>query len=311
VQFDESFTSVMALVARVVEFTVGAMAFVEQDDVDIELLLNRRAAPSVVDEAKARMLEAIVAARDGVAVGRVRARLFAPPGSGHSAEETALDAFASFPVETNDRLSGMLVLTGRAVGKITPETRAFLAQVANQAHIVLENSRLFERVRNLAIRDSLTDLFNHRHIMDLVQHEFERVGRYQNAFSVLMVDADHFKRINDEHGHPAGDAVLREMAQLLRDTLRTTDSLGRYGGEEFVAVLPHTGPEEARQTAERIRYQVQQRRFHAGESEVRLSVSVGMATCPAPGIDSAEAVLREADKALYRAKEAGRNRVAS
>jgi two-component system cell cycle response regulator len=311
VQFDESFTSVMALVARVVEFTVGAMAFVEGDDVDVELLLNRRAVPAVVDEAKARLLEAVVAARGGVPVGRVRARLYAPPGSGHSAEETALDAFASFPLETNDRLSGMLVLTGRAVGKITPETRAFLAQVANQAHIVMENSRLFERVRNLAIRDSLTDLFNHRHIMDLVHHEFERVGRYQDAFSVLMVDADHFKRVNDEHGHPAGDAVLREMAQLLRDQLRATDSLGRYGGEEFVAVLPHTGAEEARQTAERIRYQVQQRRFHAGESEIRLSVSVGMATCPGPGIDSPEAVLREADKALYRAKEAGRNRVAS
>jgi two-component system, cell cycle response regulator len=311
VQFDETFTSVMGLVARVVEFTVGAMAFVEQDDVDVELMLNRRAAPAVVDEVKARLLEAVVAARGGQPVGRVRARLFAPPGSAHSAEEAALGAFTSFPVETNHKLCGMLVLTGRAVGKMTPDTRAFLGQVANQAQIVMENSRLFERVRNLAIRDSLTDLFNHRHIMDLVQHEFERVGRYQDAFSVLMIDVDHFKRINDAHGHPAGDAVLREMAQLLRETLRTVDSLGRYGGEEFVAVLPHTGPEEARQTAERIRYQVQQRRFHAGESEVRISVSVGMATCPAPGIDTPEALLREADKALYRAKEAGRNRVAS
>src|ERR1043165_2913045 len=124
----------MSLVARVVDFTVGAMAFVEQDDVDIELLLNRRAAPPVVDEAKARMLEAIVAARGAAPVGRGPPRLFAPPGSGHSAEETTLDSFASFPVETNARLSGMLVLTGRAVGKLTPETRAFLAQVANQAH---------------------------------------------------------------------------------------------------------------------------------------------------------------------------------
>ena len=126
-----------------------------------------------------------------------------------------------------------------------------------------------------------------------------------------MIDVDHFKRINDEHGHPAGDAVLKEMAQLLRQTLRTTDALGRSGGEEFVAVLPHTGPEEARQTAERIRYRVQQRRFRAGEAEVSVSVSLGMASCPATTIDSAEALLREADKALYRAKEAGRNRVAS
>jgi two-component system cell cycle response regulator len=311
VQFDETFKSVMALAARVVEFTVGGMAFVEQDDVDVELLLNRRAATGVVDEAKARLLEAVVASRGGAALGRVRARVLAHPGTGHGTEEGALGGFASFPVETNSRLAGMLVVTGRPVEKMTPETRAFLGQVANQAHIVMENSRLFERVRNLAIRDSLTELFNHRHIMDLVQHEFERVGRYQNAFSVLMIDVDHFKRINDDHGHPAGDAVLREMSQLLRETLRTTDLLGRYGGEEFVALLPHTTPEEARQTAERIRYRVQHTRFRAGDEEVRVSVSVGMASCPSAAIDSPDALLREADKALYRAKEAGRNRVAS
>jgi two-component system cell cycle response regulator len=311
VQFDETFTSVMNLVARVVEFDVGAMAFVERDEVDVELLLNRRTAPAVVDEAKARLLEAVTAARAGAEPSQVRARLFAPPGTGNSAEEPVLGAFATFPVETNNRLAGMLAVSGRAVGRMTPETRAFLAQVANQAHIVLENSRLFERVRNLAIRDSLTDLYNHRHIMDLVQHEFDRVGRYQSAFSALMIDVDHFKSINDQHGHPAGDGVLREMAQVLRETLRAVDALGRYGGEEFVALLPHTGAEEARQTAERIRFHVQRRVFHAGASEVRISVSVGVATCPGPGIDSADALLREADKALYRAKEAGRNRVAS
>jgi two-component system cell cycle response regulator len=310
VQFDETFTSVMGLVARVAEFTLGAMAFVEQDEVDVELLLNRRVAPAVVDEAKARLLEAVVAARAGAPLGRVRARLFAPPGGGQSAEETALGAFAAFPVETNSRLAGLLVVAGRAVGKMTPETRGFLGQVANQAHIVMENSRLFERVRNLAIRDSLTDLFNHRHITDLVHHEFDRVGRYQEAFSVLMIDVDHFKRINDAHGHPCGDTVLREMAHLLRDALRTVDSVGRYGGEEFVAVLPHTGAEEARQTGERVRQQVQERGFHCGEREVHITVSVGVATYPSATIDSPDALVREADKALYRAKEAGRNRVA-
>ncbi len=311
VQFDETFTSVMGLVARVVEFTVGAMAFVERDDVDVELLLNRRPAPAVVTEARERLVEAMVAARGGQALGRVRAREFAGRDSTLSSEETTLGAFASFPVETSGRLSAMLVVAGRAVGRMTPETRSFLAQVANQAHIVMENSRLFERVRNLAIRDSLTDLFNHRQIMDLVHHEFDRLGRYQSAFSVLMIDVDHFKLINDQHGHPVGDAVLREMAQVLRESLRTVDSLGRYGGEEFVAVLPHTASEEARQTAERLRQQVQLHRFHSGEREVRVSISVGVATCPGPGLETADALLREADKALYRAKEAGRNRVAS
>jgi two-component system cell cycle response regulator len=311
VQFEETFISVMGLVSRVVEFTVGAMAFLEHDEMDVELLLNRRPTPAVVAEARERLLEAVVAARGGTPLGRVRLREMAGPDSALSSEESALGAFACFPVETGSRLAGMLVLTGKAVARMTPETRAFLAQVANQAHIVLENSRLFERVRNLAIRDSLTDLFNHRHAMDLVQHEFDRLGRYQSAFSVLMIDVDHFKRINDQHGHPTGDGVLREMAQVLRESLRAVDALGRYGGEEFVAILPHTGSEEAKQTAERIRQHVQLHRFHAGEHEVRMSISVGVATAPAPELDGAEALLREADKALYRAKEAGRNRVAS
>jgi diguanylate cyclase (GGDEF)-like protein len=298
----------MSLVARVVEFTVGAMAFVEQDDVDIELLLNRRASPAVVDEAKARMQEAIVAARGGVAVGRVRARLFAPPGSGHSAEETTLDAFASFPVETNDRLAGMLVLTGRAVGKMTPETRAFLAQVANQAHIVLENSRLFERVRNLAIRDSLTDLFNHRHIMDLVHHEFERVGRYQNAFSVLMVDADHFKRINDEHGHPVGDEVLRMLARVLMEETRDGDVAARYGGEEFIVALSRTAATAAHAVAERIRERIVLQRVPVESGTLSVTVSIGVAVAR-PGETGIADMIRRADHALYEAKRAGRNRV--
>lgn len=310
VQFDETFTSIMGLVARVVEFTVGGMAFVEQDHADVELLLNRRAAGAVVEEAKVRLLEAAAAGRGGAALGRVRSRLFAPPGSGHSTEEVALAAFAAFPVVSNSRLAGLLAVGGRAVARMTPETRAFLGQVANQAYTVLQNSRLFERVNDLAIRDSLTELFNHRHIMDLVSHEFGRVGRYQDAFSLLMIDVDHFKRINDDHGHQAGDAVLREVSQVLRDTLRTVDSVGRYGGEEFVAVLPHTGPEEARCTADRLRQSVQRRTFHGCGQEVSITVSVGVATCPMPGVDSPAALVREADKALYRAKGGGRNQVA-
>src|SRR5438477_2491755 len=119
VQFEETFISVMGLVSRVVEYTVGAMAFVEQDELEVELLLNRRAAPALVDEARARVVEAAVAARGGAAPGRVRARLFAPPGSGHSAEETALGAFAAFPVVTNGQLAGLLAVTGRPVGRLT------------------------------------------------------------------------------------------------------------------------------------------------------------------------------------------------
>jgi two-component system, cell cycle response regulator len=310
VQFDETFTSVMALVARVVDFTVGAMAFVEGDDLEVVLMLNRQAPPPFVEEAKGRLLEAITAARGGAPFLRVQARLFAPAGDPTPAAETGPSGFASFPIVTNNRLAGLLAVAGKNVARINKETEGFLSQVANQSHIVMENSRLFERVRNLSVRDSLTDLYNHRHSMELAENEFQRVGRYQESFSILMIDLDHFKQVNDEHGHQAGDGVLREIAQVLRDTLRTVDAVGRYGGEEFVAVLPHTGEDEARLTAERVRKRIAEHVFRVGDRALQVTVSVGVASYPADDVDSASTLVKAADRALYRAKEAGRNRVA-
>ena len=309
VQFDETFTSVMALVARVVEFSVGAMAFVEGDDLDVVLLLNHPVAPGVVDEAKARLLEAIATQREGAPFLRVQARLFTP-ATATGAEETVLGGFAAYPVETNGRLTGLMALAGRSLARTPRDTEVFLGQVANQAHIVMENSRLFERVRNLSIRDGLTELYNHRHTLELVAHELERVGRYQETFSVLMVDIDHFKKVNDEHGHQAGDAVLREVAQILRDTLRAADGVGRYGGEEFVGILPHTNSEEAHLTAERLRARIAAHAFKTFDRELSITVSVGVATYPTDPADSAPDLIAHADKALYKAKTGGRNQVA-
>jgi two-component system cell cycle response regulator len=310
VRFDESFTSVMSVVARVVDFTVGAMAFVEEDDLDVFLLLQKAAAPALVEETKARLLEVIASARAGVPFAKVQARLFAPATLAGE-EEKVLGGFASFPVSTNGRLSGLLAIGGREAARGGADREALLVQAANQAHIVLENSRLFEKIRNLSVRDGLTDLYNHRHTMELLASEYSRAGRYEEGLSLIMVDIDHFKAVNDEHGHQAGDSVLRDVARLLRDTLRTVDAVGRYGGEEFAAILPHTAYKDGLRTGERIRKAVAEHAFRVGNRELRVTVSVGVASYPpADGvIDSPGALVSEADKALYRAKEAGRNRV--
>jgi diguanylate cyclase (GGDEF)-like protein len=329
-QPEESFSSVMALVGRVVDFTVGGMAFLDVDTLEMSLQVTRPVPPAVVEEAKARLQEA--ATRDhGSPFATVRTRVVGPPpeatgGSGgtgespqlderariHSARanETALGAFACFPVVTQQAVTGILALAGGAVDHLDPDTERFLVTVANLAHIVVENSRLWERVRSLSMRDSLTELYNHRHSVDLVSNEVQRVGRYQDTVSILMVDVDHLKDINDRHGHPAGDAVLRELAQILKEALRTVDSVGRYGGEEFIAVLPHTSYDEARLTAERLRHKVVAHAFHAGPAPVPVTVSVGVATYPSTKVDSANTLIREADLALHRAKQGGRNRVA-
>jgi two-component system cell cycle response regulator len=310
VEFDQSFAAVMTLVGRVVDFAVGGMAFVEEEDLDVVLMVRRPATPAVVEEVKARLLDAVVREHGGATPARVQARLLTPAGGPSGVEEKTLDGFAAIPVTNNDRLAGLLAVGGRRVARMTADTETFLGQVANQAYIVVENSRLFARVRNLSIRDSLTDLYNHRHVMELVSVEFSRVGRYQESFSLLMIDVDDFKKVNDEYGHPAGDAVLKELARIIKETVRGVDVVGRYGGEEFVAVLPHTLHDEAVETAERIRSRIHAHVFPAGDREVHVTVSVGVASYPSTNVDSPSTLIREADKALYSAKEAGRDRVA-
>jgi diguanylate cyclase (GGDEF)-like protein len=232
----------------------------------------------------------------------------APEGKGP--EEQALGGFVAAPIVTAGRVTGMLALAGRAAGRVGAETESFLAQVANQAMIVSENSRLFDRVRNLSIRDGLTGVFNRRHVMEVLGIEYERSARYSSEMSVIMVDIDHFKKINDVYHHQAGDTVIRDVAKLLSDSVRSVDSVGRYGGEEFIAILPHTHSEGARLIAERVRRGVEAQVFKVtGDREIRCTVSVGVASAPSDTIRSASDLVREADKALYRAKESGRNQV--
>jgi diguanylate cyclase (GGDEF)-like protein len=309
-QLDQTFTSVMALVARVADFSVGGIAFVDEDELELMLVVQRPASEAVVEEAKQKLLEAVAGHLKGASVARVHARVL-QPGTPSGPEETKLQGFHSVPIMTGGRLTGMLALCGRGLQRLPPESGALLEKVANQALIVTENSRLFDRVRNLSLRDSLTDLFNHRHSMELLSIEYQRVARYEGQVGVLMMDVDLFKQVNDELGHQAGDSVLREVARRLREGLRSVDALGRYGGEEFIAILPHTSLEEARQTAERLRRAVNARPMRIAQQDRPVTISVGVATYPAAGVDSPADLVRRADAALYRAKQAGRNQVAS
>lgn len=306
--FDQCFTSVMSLVARVADFSLGGLAFVEEDELEVLLAVQRPVAHELVEAAKRRLLELVAAERRGQGFARVQARLFRP-STLSGPEEASLTGFAAVPVRTERRLSGVLVLAGKSVARLGPDDQPFLEKVANQALIVTENARLVERLRTLSIRDSLTGLYNHRHSMEALQRESERVRRYAGRVGVLMIDVDHFKKINDELGHPAGDSVLKELARRLRDGLRAVDVLGRYGGEEFVAILPETGLDDARHTGERLRHAVGCQPVRVGEADVAVTISVGCASQPAPGVDSPSELVAAADSALYRAKQNGRNRV--
>jgi diguanylate cyclase (GGDEF)-like protein len=165
-----------------------------------------------------------------------------------------------------------------------------------------------EQLRILATVDDLTKLLNRREFLASFQSEFSRALRYERPLSVMMIDADDFKRINDQHGHSAGDEVLRAMAGRCQAIIRKTDIIGRVGGEEFAAALTETDLSRALQTAERLRREVAEEPFDVGESRLRVTISVGVATRRSEDSHPGE-LLKLADRALYAAKAKGRNQV--
>lgn len=182
-----------------------------------------------------------------------------------------------------------------------------LAAAFNRMAGELEKSQ--QRLTHLSVHDELTGLFNRREFQNQLDNELERGDRFGQGFSLLMVDVDHFKVVNDTYGHPIGDDVLKAVADTISGEVRALDRVARFGGEEFIAVLPGTSAEGALALAERIRNAVAARKVRVGARDtVRLTVSVGLAIYPDDGTSS-EALLNAVDRALYAAKEGGRNRV--
>lgn len=207
----------------------------------------------------------------------------------------------------------------RGVGEppLGPADVEFAETVVRAAVTAVQRARMIEstiadnrRLELLAHTDPLTKLLNRRALNERLASEMERVRRYNTTVSLLLIDIDHFKLINDTYGHLTGDDALVEVAILLQRMVRAVDVVARYGGEEFVVVLPETGPSGAAAFAERLRELFEAHAFAEQRgSPVRLTTSIGVATFPGPGVESVEDLFAAADQALYRAKSEGRNRV--
>jgi len=171
-----------------------------------------------------------------------------------------------------------------------------------------EERSLMERLEELASLDALTGLPNRRTIFGRFEEELERARRHRHPIALIIMDLDHFKRINDNYGHAAGDEVLRVLGRLLTETARSADVIGRYGGEEFALCLPETTPKAAMQFSERLRKRIETLRVSTGEVEVRVTSSFGVCGKNRVGNEELRELLSRADTALYRAKHLGRNR---
>lgn len=220
-----------------------------------------------------------------------------------------LAALRIFPLQAGGEVIGALVCGSRRRGGIPPAARADLGMLALQAAEALVRSRLFEQAEKLATTDGLTGLLNRRSLDAELRARFAEAARYGRSLSFVLLDVDHFKKVNDVHGHPAGDAVLRGVAAVVAAQARDTDRAARYGGEEMALLLPETDPKGARAIAERLRAAIASSAHETERGALQVTVSLGVSSIPSAGIDTPEQLLEAADKALYRAKQGGRNRV--
>jgi diguanylate cyclase (GGDEF)-like protein len=195
-----------------------------------------------------------------------------------------------------------------AAGSLAEDRQRLAVTVAEQIALALANLRLRETLRQQALRDPLTDLFNRRYMEESLERELRRSVRRESPLGVMMLDLDHFKRVNDTYGHAAGDTLLRAIGALLLAHTRGEDIACRYGGEEFTLILPDSSLEDTWRRAEQLRKAVKQLHVrHGGEPLGVVTISVGVASFPEHGA-TPEAVLRAADMALYQAKADGRDR---
>jgi len=247
-----------------------------------------------------------------VVIQERRTHILGDAPSVHSAfregPHTHIHSFLGVPLIVGDQVIGMLAVDNTQSNFFTSDHARLVAAFADHVALAIQNARLFSEVQLLASTDSLTGLHNRRHFIEMSKREFGRARRYQRPLTAIMMDIDHFKQVNDTYGHAVGDQALQIVAERLRKTVRDIDILGRYGGEEFAALLLETDLDEARIVAERLRQCAAEPPINIEGSTLTITISVGVASLD-KGYTGLDTLLVRADQALYIAKQAGRNRV--
>jgi diguanylate cyclase (GGDEF)-like protein len=211
------------------------------------------------------------------------------------------ETYSMFVLKSKEKKLGILLFKG-----VPEKDKEKFIILAHQFALALRRIKLYKDIETLAITDSLTNVYTRRYFMERFDEEIKRCVQRKTKLSFLMIDADHFKSINDQYGHLTGDQVLKEIGQIIKESVREIDIVGRFGGEEFSVVLPDTDCNGAKVVVERIRKATEKRAIKAYDNTVRVTLSVGVAEYPNDG-KLLEELMDKADWALYRAKSQGRN----
>jgi len=223
--------------------------------------------------------------------------------------KAALKSHLTLPLAAEGEIFGCISLNSDQPNAFDAQDLQFFSVIGYQMAATLKHFQRFSSVKTLAIYDTLTNLYNRRYFEERLGSETQKSFYGGTSLSLVMVDIDHFKEVNDTFGHTEGDKVLHEIAALLKASVRKKDTVARYGGEEFILILPEAGLEESSMIADRIRRLVEQTAFQVGQAQINLTVSLGISNFPSHRATSKEELVKMADQALYEAKRGGRNRV--
>jgi len=223
--------------------------------------------------------------------------------------EASLKSHLTLPLVVEGEIIGCISINSDQANMYNVPRLQFFSVFGYQMAASLRHIQRFSTVKKEAIYDTLTNLFNRRHFEERLSAETQKAFESEGNLSMIMVDIDHFKKVNDTFGHDGGDKVLREIASLLKNSVRQHDTVARYGGEEFVLLLPGAPLDPTSVVAERIRRLVENTPFNMGQTQIRITISLGISNFPIHRMKSKEELVKMADLALYEAKKGGRNRV--
>ena len=241
--------------------------------------------------------------------GLYNVRVILPAAKKDSEEIKPIELISFFvPLLVDNSIKGVIGISGENT-PVPDDSKDILQMISARTNKILSNATLHRDTKMLALTDGLTGLLNHRAFYERLKQEFERFRRYGSFLSLLVADFDDLKTYNDTYGHPVGDEVLRHIGDILRETSRESDVLARYGGDEFVILLPQTNTRNASNMAERIKQKVQDNLFSIHSLKLKGTISMGVATVPDETIQSPQDFLESADRALYEAKRSGKNRI--
>lgn len=225
-------------------------------------------------------------------------------------EDTGIAGFSCELLRTRGEAYGISAVSRARIGEYNEADSEMISTIAGQSNLIIDNARMYEKLKSFAVADGLTGLYNHRYFQEQLEKEFSRAKRFNLSLALIMLDIDHFKEVNDVYGHQQGDVILRGISNNIRKCVREIDIAARYGGEEFVVILPETPKSSAIVVAERIISTIREQEYDlANGDKMRVTASVGVAGYPEDEINTRLDLIAYSDAALYNAKHEGRDRV--